>query len=191
MQEFEILLGLIGLILAILGLLGISIQLRKRILWRKVINAIQEVHPKITRYNPDIIIGLADGMVVAGIIAVNFPPIQDGKTKTGFRPFYTLGVTVQEEIRRNIELLGKEVIPDLSGKRVLLVDCHIYTGQTLSEAIEFLKTKGARDLKTLVLFVHEMEEKICEPDYFAYKIKGKRHKVPWSYSNAHESVYKT
>lgn len=130
-------------------------------------------------------------MIVAGIIAVNVPPTQDGKTKTGFQPFYTLGVTVREGTKRTIELLGKDAIPDLSGKRVLLVGCHIYTGQTLSEAIEFLNTKGARDLKTLVLFVHEMEEKMCDPDIFAYKIKGKRHKVPWSYSNSHESVYKT
>lgn len=184
--------AIIGFFLTVLTFLGISIKRSAKLSWRKTAEAIKKVLPQVRNYDPDLIIGLADGMVAASIISVNLP-LKHQKS-IGFRPFYALGVSVRYDQNEGkiIQLLGTEVVPkDLAGQKVLLIDNHTYTGATMRDALMFLSSKGALQIKTLALFVHEIEEKVCNPDIYAFKIKGSRKAVPWSLSNTHRSVYNT
>lgn len=182
----ERLAGVLNTVLSILNYFGIKVRFSTRISWKRLISAVKKIDPDIKKYNPDVIIGLSDGMVVAGIIATNI-------SFSHFLSYYTLGVEVQHDHdgERIIQLLGKEVIPKLTGKKVLIVDNHIYTGVTLKKALDFLETRDAREVKSLVLFDHEIEEKVCNPNFKAYTIRGKRSRVPWSYSECHKSLYNT
>jgi hypoxanthine phosphoribosyltransferase len=190
-MDVSILIGIASFVIGVLSFLGIRIQHSAKISWRDIKRGFKRLEPYIRKYDPDIVIGLADGVVIAGIIATNL--CFSRATNLCFSPYYTLGVTVtyDEKGIKTIKLLGKDVIGDLSGKRVLVVDDHIYTGATLKQVVDFLITKNPKEIKTLVLFNHEVEEKMCEPDYYAYEIKGKRRKVPWSYTKDHEAVYRT
>lgn len=191
LMEVSILIGIASFVIGLLSFLGIRIRRSSKISWRDVKRGFKKLELDIRKYDPDIIIGLADGAVIAGIIATNF--CFSCVTNFCFSPCYILGVTVtyEDKGKKTIKLLGKDAIGDLSGKKVLVVDNHIYTGATLKETVEFVISKNPKEIKTLVLFNHEVEEKICAPDYYAYIIKGKRKKVPWSYTKDHEAVYRT
>lgn len=191
-----IILEFLSVVFKFLPLWWDAIQFRAtgKISWRDIERAFQKIQRKIDNYDPDVIIGLADGVVIAGIIATNFCFCTESKSKYNYRycftPYYTLGVYVTP--KGEVVLLGKAAIPNLSGKRVLLVDDHIYTGVTMRKAIKFLEAgRKASYVQPVVLFAHEVRQLVGKEVWYARKLKGKRTSVPWSYTENHYKVYGT
>jgi hypoxanthine phosphoribosyltransferase len=93
-----------------------------------------------SRFSPDVVVGIAKGGVFVGgalaaTLAVDFVP-------------------VRIERRRRDTAPGPEVaaeLPDLSRKRVLVVDDVSHTGQTLAKAKALARKAGAREVRTTVL----------------------------------------
>ena len=92
----------LNIVFSVLNYFGIKIQVGHRIPWKHVMRAVKKLDPDIRKYNPDVIIALADGMVVAGIIATNM-------SFSCFLPYYTLGVDAlsNQDRKKSIMLLGK------------------------------------------------------------------------------------
>jgi len=161
-----------------------------QIAWDHELAAIKKVSDQVKAFDPDVIVGLNDGIVVAAILAINLPA-----KASSHRPCYSLGVAITDSVAhpgvREMRLTGTDLIPDLSHKRVLLVDDHIYTGISLGHAVRCVREHGATELRTLVLFESSLENKVFSPDITAFRMSGKRKKVPWSYTSDHFRNYST
>lgn len=190
-MSLDLVLGIAGLVIGILSLAGFQLRLKRVLSWKQVRSACEELLPKLTEYGPDLIIGINDGGVVAGILSTNH---QSRRNKSPhFLPFIVLGMAIKRDMSgsKEMSLIGTELIPDLSGKKILVVDNHLYTGATLRHTINFLNTRNPKEIRSLVLFNHEMKQKLIEPDYVGRAFSANRRRVPWSIGHSHYSVYET
>jgi hypoxanthine phosphoribosyltransferase len=94
------------------------------------------------RFRPDVVIGVAKGGVfvggaLSGPLGADFHPIRLQKRRRDPAP---LPVPLPQ-------------LPDLSGRRVLVVDDVASSGATLARARALARKAGARDVKTAVLVV--------------------------------------
>lgn len=65
----------------------------------------------------------------------------------------------------------RELIPDLRGRDIILVDDILDTGQTLGFLVEHLRSLEVSSLKVAVLLRKQGRQKIAlEPDYFGFDI---------------------
>lgn len=182
--DVNIIISVACFIIGLLAFLGVRITFRKKISWKEIEKAFKIVEPEIRRMAPDVIVGLSDGVVIGAIIATNLRiPL-----------FYTIDISLTYD-KNGVRIVNlQENIGDLTGKKVLVVDNHLYTGTNMKAAVEFLKRKKPKEIKTLVFFKHEVEGAAYKPDIYAYSIsikEGKRKKVPWSYTQEHEAAYYT
>lgn len=81
--------------------------------------------------------------------------------------------------RGNATTAGKltirdELLPDLAGRDVLLLDDILDTGRTISKVVEHLKVKGARTVTTGVLLRKLGRQEVeFEPDFTGFAIPDK------------------
>jgi hypoxanthine phosphoribosyltransferase len=70
------------------------------------------------------------------------------------------------------ELVVKdELLPDVTGRHLLLVDDILDTGQTISRLVEYLKSRGAASVKSCVLLRKIGRQNVVfEPDYTGFEI---------------------
>ena len=173
----------LGIILAIVGILltilGVRIQFRKRIFWRAIDKAFKKLELKIREYNPDVVVGLADGRIIGAIISANLR-IPD---------FYCIDIPIKKNTKgsREVKIYGE--VGYIKDKKVLLVDNHIYTGTNMEAAFRYLKSKEPADIKKLVFFKHVAIAAAQHVDFVAFKIGGKRKKMPWSYTKEYDIDY--
>ncbi len=68
-------------------------------------------------------------------------------------------------------VIRDELLPDLRGRHILLLDDILDTGQTVSRIVDHLKTKGTTSVRTCVL-VRKVGRQIVpfEPDYCGFTI---------------------
>ncbi|HEV3118198.1 MAG TPA: hypoxanthine phosphoribosyltransferase [Gemmataceae bacterium] len=67
-----------------------------------------------------------------------------------------------------------ELVPDVKGRHVLLIDDILDTGQTLAYLIDHLKTVGAASVRVAVLLRKQGRQKVpLEPDYCGFEIPNK------------------
>jgi hypoxanthine phosphoribosyltransferase len=67
-----------------------------------------------------------------------------------------------------------ELLPDLAGQHILLLDDILDTGRTISKLVEYLKTKGAASVRTCVLLRKIGRQQVAfEPDYVGFPIPDK------------------
>ncbi len=79
---------------------------------------------------------------------------------------YRGAVTRPGELRINDELL-----PDVKGRHILLLDDILDTGRTLSRMIEHLHGLGTLSVKSVVLVRKRgRQEVVIEPDYFGFEV---------------------
>lgn len=178
-MDVNLLLSIAGLILGILSLIGIRIKIQRKVSWRQIDNAFKELEPRIRDYDPDVIVGVADGRIVGAIIAANLR-IPD---------FYVIDMPIEydDEGRRVIQING--AVGDIKNKKVLLVDNHIYTGTNMEAAFNYLMDKDPISIKKAVFFKHVVGAAAHHIDYYAYMIDGKRKVMPWSYTKEHDNAY--
>ncbi len=100
----------------------------------------------LAEYDPDIVVGIAKGGVIPGVILASMLR----------RDLYPIRLSRR---RRDVVVLQKPawVVPmsdDVRGKAVLLVDEISATGETLREAHKEANRRGARRVRTCTLYVH-------------------------------------
>lgn len=180
MELASFIVGIVGLVLGIATLFKWSVDIRRRAHYRDVIKAISKLDGVIRHHRFDVVVGLADGLVPAAIIALNFriPEV------------YFIDATVSLR-RGNQQMLPIDVshIPNLPGKKVLLIDNHIYTGTNMRTTVAELASKNAVLIVTMALFKHEMSTAVFEPDHHVFKVNGRVRSVPWGITPEHKSEY--
>lgn len=150
---------------------------KKKKRWNDIVNAFNKLEPTIRDINPDVIVGLADGRIIGALIAVNLRmPI-----------FYSIDVRKDKDGACG-PVLGD--VGNIDGKKVLLVDNHIYTGNNMREAINFLKSKNPKEIVTLVFFQHELSIGSIQINHYAEKFKGGRRVWPWSLTQEKKAAYR-
>jgi hypoxanthine phosphoribosyltransferase len=107
------------------------------------------------KYRPSVVIGVAKGGVFVGgalaaALGADFYPVRIMKRR---RDTGTLPEPIQEQL------------PDLAGKRVLVVDDVAQTGATLAKARALARKSGAREVKTAVLVARPRG---ARPDFSAF-----------------------
>lgn len=113
-------------------------------------------------WRPDVIVGVVRGGVIPAVVFSN---------KCGTRKFYVIKVSHVGEGRR----IKREFAPDVSGKKVLLVEDMIKTGKSLAAAKEYLEGKGA-EVKTACLYT--MPHSVIRPDFSLREVREEV-QFPW------------
>jgi hypoxanthine phosphoribosyltransferase len=108
------------------------------------------------KYRPAVVVGIAKGGVFVGgalaaTLGADFYPVRIEKRRRD------VGATFPEPIQ--------EQLPDLTGKRVLVVDDVAQTGATLAKARALARKSGAREVKTAVLVARPRG---ARPDFAAF-----------------------
>lgn len=115
--------------------------------WEEFDTEIRELAGKID-YTPDVIVGVARGGVIPAAILSKLLKVKD---------MYIVKVRHDE----NRTVMG-DTVPDVSGKKVLLVEDMLETGKSLVVAKEYLERKGA-EVKTVSLYTMPITE--SQPDF--------------------------
>ena len=100
-------------------------------------------------YVPDIIVGIVRGGLV---------PARLLSSELGVKDMYALTVKKVEEERK----VANDILENINGKKVLLVEDMLETGKSLIVAKEYLEKKGA-EVKTACLYTMPMSE--IKPDF--------------------------
>lgn len=67
-----------------------------------------------------------------------------------------------------------ELLPDMAGRHVLLLDDILDTGRTISRLVDHLKAKGAESVRTCVLLRKLGRQSVAfDPDYIGFSIPDK------------------
>ena len=128
--------------------------------WPTIENELKELSKKIT--TPQIIIGITRG----GII-----PARCLSSILGVKSMHCIGVAKIGEERKVIT----EILEDLKGKNILLVEDMLESGKSIIVAKKYLESKGAK-VKTACLYIMPQSEII--PDYYLKKVKEVQN-FPW------------
>lgn len=108
-----------------------------------------------SKYRPTVVVGVAKGGVFAGgaiaaVLGAEFYPVRIEKRRRDAAPLADVIVE----------------LPDLSGKRVLVVDDVAATGATLARARALARKAGAKEVRTAVLVARPQG---ARPDFAAYE----------------------
>ena len=113
---------------------------------------------------PFTVIGVLTGSLVfvADLIRRIEVPLQIGLIQASS---YRGDATTPAELRIN------DLLPDIRGRHVLLLDDILDTGRTISRLVEHLQTKGAASVRTGVLLRKIGRQEVpFEPDYVGFTI---------------------
>ena len=150
--------------------------------WLRVRRGIEVISLKMEHvgFQPDTVIGLAEGgSVVGSILAANL----------GIHLLTLNRIFTESKGRMKVLIKSNIHDIDLRGKKILLVDSEIYTGLTIENAVQFLRSNHSpSEIKTAALLV--MKESHFWPDFFFDTIQKKRF-MPWVYSKVWKESYKT
>lgn len=113
-------------------------------------------------YSPDSIVGIVRGGLV---------PARLLSSELGVKDMYALTVKKVGEERK----VTSDILEDVSGKKILLVEDMIETGKSLIVAKEYLEKKGA-EVKTACLYTMPISE--IRPD-FSLKEVAEIVPFPW------------
>jgi hypoxanthine phosphoribosyltransferase len=131
---------------------------------RERVNALASAVNADLAGKPFVVVGILTGSLVflADLIRRIRHPHQIGLIQaSSYRDGVTAGTLVVNE----------SLLPDVTGKHVLLLDDILDTGQTLARLVELLHRKGAAGVKTCVLLRKIGRQTIAvEPDYTGFEI---------------------
>ena len=125
--------------------------------WQELESDVRSLAAKINT-TPDLIVGVARGGVIPAVLLSNVLKVKD---------LYVLKVRKEGERRRVVA----EIFTDVSGKKVLVVEDMLETGQSMVVAKAYLESKGAL-VKTAFFYTMPTTQK--QPDFSISEIK----KVP-------------
>jgi hypoxanthine phosphoribosyltransferase len=127
---------------------------------------------KVSGYMPDLIVAIGRGGFVPGRLVCDYLLLND---LTSMKiEHYKRAADIQTETK-----IRYPIPVDISGKKVLIVDDITDTGDTLSLAVDYVRSLRPADVRTAVL-----QHKTCSPfvpDYYAQKIIKWRWIIyPWA-----------
>lgn len=129
--------------------------------WSEFEKEIEELSKKVN-YTPDIVVGIVRGGIVPARVLASKLKVKD---------MYCLTVKKLGNERK----IGNEIVESIKGKRILLVEDMIETGNSLIIAKKYLEDKEAI-VKTACLYTMPRSE--VNPDYFLRQINNIVH-FPW------------
>lgn len=108
-------------------------------------------------YKPDLLIAIARGGWIIGRLLSDFLGLEE-VTSLVIRSYRGIGNRSAESV------VWRQELPDLRGRRVLLVDDIADTGSTLRIATELVRGAGADEARTATLYIKSKSS--FRPDYF-------------------------
>ncbi len=184
--------GVVGLIVAGLSLattaamfFGLRLPGIRRRPWNGMKRHVEKLASNIhDGFSPDVVVGIeGGGIFVGGLLVTNW------SSSLGARdiPFYIQGQHYETSSGRRQKRIP-DTIPDacISGKKVLLVDSLVYTGDTMDRVKAFLQRKGPSQIKTAVVI--KREGAAFEPDFHALYVSD-REMMPWAFTEEYKKRY--
>jgi hypoxanthine phosphoribosyltransferase len=128
-----------------------------RISWDAVIGYCEELAEKTKGYGPDMIIGISRGGLVPARVLSDILDIK----RVGI-----IGIVFYKKAGETLEKpeMTQELLMDIKGKKILLVDDVADTGKSLVVAKEYLEKMGPAEVRIAAL--HHKPNSMLEPDYF-------------------------
>ena len=114
-------------------------------------------------YAPDMVVGIARGGVIPAALL---------SKSLGVKDMFTLKLE-----RENDRRISADALPDISGKKILLVEDMLETGRGLKNGKKFLEERGAR-VMTACLYTMPISE--TTPDFFLRQV-GEVVDFPWNH----------
>jgi hypoxanthine phosphoribosyltransferase len=180
-MSIEVAVSVAGIVVGIPSLIGAALNLFQQPLsLRRMLQLIKKLGPQISEFNPDVVIGVSDGIVPAAVIAANF-----GISRC---EFLSMPVARGQHNERVLSA-SIDIFSNLRGKKVLVVDHHLYSGFNLLSAVTQIKRMKPRSVRTLVLHCHIQENTQIIPDIIGSRLRGKIRPVPWSITDYHRDKY--
>ncbi|OGI25699.1 MAG: hypothetical protein A3J76_04430 [Candidatus Moranbacteria bacterium RBG_13_45_13] len=131
--------------------------------WNQIEEEIKKLAEKIKKeFQPDMIIGVMRGGAV---------PARLLSRELGVKSMYGISVEKDGEERKVIT----DLLIDLKGKKILLVEDMLETGRSLIVAKKYLEEKNA-EVKTVCLYTMPHSE--IQPNYFLSEVENAQ-KFPW------------
>lgn len=189
---FDFFYFMIGITFALLGKWALELFQKKRsvISWKTFYRAFKKSN-LFEKYEdpkkcPNIIIGLNNGIVPASIIATHCG-VEDLKY------FHMYPLLRKNGRRIPVKIIKKNL--DLTNKKILIVDDQSYTGRSMHDLYNHLKTYKGFDTAKIEKFA------VFEREYYGSKgdgadltidapgkIKGAIKKIPWSFTKKHHDI---
>jgi uncharacterized protein len=145
--------------------------------WRRFETATRKLAEKIdaARLEPDLVLAINRGGAVAGVLLSHLLGVRDMLTFT----IQMMDNSLANARRHEARFIGAEVLPSLRGRRVLLADDAVGSGDTLVAARAVLTQYSLRSLHTAAsIWNRERHPTKCPADYFGGTTKGWVH-FPW------------
>jgi hypoxanthine phosphoribosyltransferase len=151
----------------------------QEITWQRFDELTRELAARLTKKPPDIVIGIAKGGVfvggaVAALLRREFFPVRISRRSR------------DRVVRRRPRVFGK-MPAEVKGKRVLVVDDVVASGDTLKLACEQALAAGAKETQSATLVVHDGGPR---PDWFALETSDLV-VFPWDYDVIDDGRFET
>ncbi len=143
--------------------------------WNSFYVLSKQVAQKVNRagYKPDLIIGLARGGWILARILCDLVGVKDLVSLK----VEHWGVTATPDGKAKLKYPFNI---DLTGKRVLIVDDITDTGESMSLAVDYIKSLNPSEIKTATL--RHITGSKFEPDYFSEEIAWRWVIFPWNFT---------
>jgi len=130
-------------------------------------------------YQLDTLLAVMKGGAVVGVLVAD--RLSVGKIYTvSLRSYMKVG------LRGGVEVYQKPPKECIEGKRVLIVDDIVDSGQSLTTVIQLTREYGAKEVRSATLLIKESSE--CIPEYYSHKVRGWVF-YPWEVREACEEIY--
>jgi hypoxanthine phosphoribosyltransferase len=132
-----------------------------------------------TSYQPDTLLAVMKGGAIVGVLVAD---------RLGIGRVYTVNLRSYERVglREGVEVYQKPPKECIGGKRVLIVDDIVDSGQSLTTVIQLAREYGAKDVRSATLLMKEGS--MFMPDYYLRKVRGWVF-YPWEVREACEEIY--
>lgn len=142
--------------------------------WENIIRLSEELARKIKKkYRPDLVVALARGGWVPARILCDLLGVKDLLSLK----IEHWGITARPDGKASIKY-GFDT--DLSGRKVLVLDDCVDTGESLKLAVQFLRKLGPAELKTASLQIFDSTPADAIPDFYVEKVPWVWLIYPWN-----------
>jgi len=130
-------------------------------------------------YKLDTLLAVMKGGAVVGVLVAD---------RLSIGRIYTVSLKSYEKVglRRDVEVYQKPPKECIEGKRVLIVDDIVDSGQSLTTVTQLTRKYGAKEVRSATLLIKESSE--CIPDYYSHRVRGWVF-YPWEVREACEEIY--
>ncbi len=125
--------------------------------WQNLENDCRKIAKLLKNKKFECIVGIARGGMIPAVILSHLLKIKE---------FSVVSYTYYEEYSRKTKLISLSDIPkNLTGKKILLVDEVVDSGETMKKAIEDLEKRKNKVISVAIHYKSRLKPKV-KPDYF-------------------------